>query len=84
MCSASGTWRAYFRGNGANVLKIAPETSLRLTLNDVLKQVVVRDPEDIRPLERMVSGGLAGAAAQVGGQAGRGKSQLAASVELCT
>ena len=31
--------RAFFKGNGTNVVKIAPETAIKLTLNDALKQV---------------------------------------------
>ena len=57
--------RAYFRGNGANVFKIAPETAMKLTLNDRFKHVFARDPDHIRPEERLLSGGMAGAVAQV-------------------
>lgn len=60
-----GSFRSYFRGNGANVVKIAPETALKLTLNDTLKQVFAHDPENIRASERFVCGGVAGALAQV-------------------
>jgi hypothetical protein len=49
------------------VLKIAPETAMRLTFNDVIKRLVVSDPEEITPLQRMFSGGIAGAVAQVRG-----------------
>lgn len=56
-----GSLRAYFRGNGANVVKIAPETALKLTLNDTFKQFIVRQPDSISPVERMVAGGIAGA-----------------------
>ena len=31
--------RAFFKGNGTNVVKIAPETAIKLTLNDALKRV---------------------------------------------
>lgn len=37
-CGA-GTVRAFFKGNGTNVVKIAPETAIKLTLNDALKRV---------------------------------------------
>jgi solute carrier family 25 phosphate transporter 23/24/25/41 len=57
--------RAYFRGNGANVVKIAPETALKLTLNDTLKQFVAQRPDSITPVERMMAGGLAGAVSAV-------------------
>ena len=62
----AGTLKAYFRGNGVNVIKIAPETALRLTLNDRIKAVVAKNHlERITPMERMACGGLAGASAQV-------------------
>ncbi len=62
----AGTFKAYFRGNGVNVVKIAPETALRLTLNDRIKAVVAKNHlERITPMERMACGGLAGASAQV-------------------
>jgi solute carrier family 25 phosphate transporter 23/24/25/41 len=61
----TGSLRAYFRGNGANVIKIAPETAGKLTLNDIFKHAIARDPDHIRPMERVISGGLAGAVAQV-------------------
>ena len=35
--------KAYFRGNGTNVLKNVPETALKLTLNDRIKSLVLRD-----------------------------------------
>ena len=38
---------AYFRGNGANVLKNVPETALKLTLNDRIKGLVLRDGHQI-------------------------------------
>lgn len=47
------------------MLKIAPETALKLTLNDKLKQLLARDPNHIKPWERLVSGGVAGGVAQL-------------------
>lgn len=61
---AEGTPRAFFKGNGANVIKIAPETALKLTVNDRLKKVVAQDPLSITPGERFVAGAAAGACAQ--------------------
>ena len=59
------------------MVKIAPETAIKLTMNDVLKRVVAEDVDEITPGERMVAGGLAGATAQVracvrGGERGQG------------
>ena len=59
-----GTIRAWFRGNGANVLKIAPETALKLACNDRIKRLVAADPRCITPGERFVAGAAAGAVAQ--------------------
>ncbi|KAK9804762.1 hypothetical protein WJX72_003881 [[Myrmecia] bisecta] len=59
-----GTMKAYFRGNGANVLKNIPETALKLTCNDVVKASVVSDGHAISLGERLVVGGVSGAIAQ--------------------
>lgn len=69
----TGSLRAYFRGNGANVVKIAPETALKLTLNDVFKAVLAKDPDHMQPWQRMAAGGLAGAVAQVRFEGNRGE-----------
>ena len=76
---SEGTPRAFFRGNGANVLKIAPETALKLTFNDRIKRAVssVRSSSSsdsgsppssssvsLSPGERFVAGAAAGALAQ--------------------
>lgn len=61
---ASGTIKAFFRGNGTNVLKIAPETAIKLTFNDRIKRTIVPDLDNITPLQRMSCGALAGAVAQ--------------------
>jgi solute carrier family 25 phosphate transporter 23/24/25/41 len=57
--------RSFFKGNGTNVVKIAPETAIKLTLNDLLKHVIARDQDEITPPQRMVAGAVAGATAQV-------------------
>ena len=61
----AGTMSAFFRGNGTNVIKIAPETAIKLSCNDRIKRMVCEDVEDITPGQRMLSGALAGAIAQV-------------------
>ena len=61
----TGTIKAFFRGNGTNVLKIAPETAIKLTFNDRIKRTLVSDIDSITPLQRLSCGALAGAVAQV-------------------
>ena len=39
-----GGARAFWRGNGANVLKVVPETAVKFAAFDALKQVVAVDP----------------------------------------
>lgn len=60
-----GSFKAWFKGNGTNVLKIAPETAIKLAATDSLKTYIVQDPEQIHPSERIICGGIAGAIAQV-------------------
>lgn len=43
LMAAEGTYKAYFRGNGANVIKNVPETALKLTCNDRVKAMVAAD-----------------------------------------
>ena len=64
--SIAGTTRAFFRGNGTNVLKIAPETAIKLTFNDRVKHLVCADLERITPLQRLFAGAISGAVAQAG------------------
>lgn len=59
-----GSLKSFFKGNGANVIKIAPETAIKLTSNDIYKRMLVTDPEDITPPQRMLAGAMAGATAQ--------------------
>lgn len=63
--AGEGTVRAFFKGNGTNVIKIAPETAIKLTTNDIYKRIVASDPEEITPPQRMVAGAMAGATAQI-------------------
>lgn len=59
----NGSLYDYYRGNGANVVKIAPETALKFVLFDKLKQRFSEDPHNPTVTERFVSGGCAGALA---------------------
>ncbi len=63
--ASAETIAAYFKGNAANVLKIAPETACKFTVNDRIKQLVVADGHSITPLERLGCGAAAGAVGQV-------------------
>jgi solute carrier family 25 phosphate transporter 23/24/25/41 len=59
-----GGWRAFWRGNGANVAKVVPETATKYVVFDVLKRKLAADPGNATVGERFAAGGLAGAAAQ--------------------
>ena len=61
--AAEGTVFAFFRGNGANCLKIAPETAIKFALNDRIKRAF-EDPGNMRFHERVLCGGVAGGIAQ--------------------
>ena len=62
--AAEGTVFAFFRGNGANCLKIAPETAIKFALNDRIKRAFSEDPGNMRFHERVLCGGVAGGIAQ--------------------
>uniref|UniRef100_A0A7C9DNK9 EF-hand domain-containing protein n=1 Tax=Opuntia streptacantha TaxID=393608 RepID=A0A7C9DNK9_OPUST len=73
MSEARKIWKegkifAFFRGNGLNVMKVAPESAIRFYTYEMLKGVIVDakgvDKGDIGPMGRLVAGGLAGAVAQ--------------------
>ena len=59
-----GTIKSFFKGNGTNVIKIAPETAIKLTMNDIYKRMIASDVEEITPPQRMAAGALAGATSQ--------------------
>ena len=61
---AEGGATAFFRGNSVNVLKIAPETSIKFLAFDASKSALAQDPNNVTVLERFVAGGSAGAVAQ--------------------
>ena len=45
--AAEGSYKAYFRGNGANVVKNVPETALKLTCNDRVKAMIAQDGHSV-------------------------------------
>jgi solute carrier family 25 phosphate transporter 23/24/25/41 len=49
---------AFWKGNGANVVKIMPESAAKFYANDVLKAIIARDSQDIRVYERLAAGNL--------------------------
>ncbi|XP_072964325.1 calcium-dependent mitochondrial ATP-magnesium/phosphate carrier protein 2-like isoform X2 [Typha angustifolia] len=58
----------FFRGNGLNVMKVAPESAIRFYTYEMLKDFIVKskgeNKSDIGASGRLVAGGLAGAVAQ--------------------
>ncbi|WCJ40260.1 Mitochondrial substrate carrier family protein [Euphorbia peplus] len=64
-----GGMLGFFRGNGLNVFKVAPESAIRFYTYEMLKDVIMQskgkgDKASIGTAERLVAGGLAGAVAQ--------------------
>mmetsp|Transcript_34798 Transcript_34798/g.55961 ORF Transcript_34798/g.55961 Transcript_34798/m.55961 type:complete len:458 (-) Transcript_34798:204-1577(-) len=61
---AEGGLAAFWRGNGANVIKIMPESAAKFYCYEYLKQQIIADPADVKIHERLLSGSLAGMMAQ--------------------
>ncbi|KAK4754679.1 hypothetical protein SAY87_002783 [Trapa incisa] len=64
-----GKLKGFFRGNGLNVTKVAPESAIRFYVYEMLKKFIVKakggeDKAEIGALGRLLAGGLAGAVAQ--------------------
>uniref|UniRef100_A0A9J8AW97 Solute carrier family 25 member 25b n=1 Tax=Cyprinus carpio carpio TaxID=630221 RepID=A0A9J8AW97_CYPCA len=59
-----GGVRSLWRGNGINVLKIAPETAIKFMAYEQIKRLIGSNQETLGILERLVAGSLAGAIAQ--------------------
>jgi solute carrier family 25 (mitochondrial phosphate transporter), member 23/24/25/41 len=52
--------KSFFKGNGVNCIKIAPETATKFFFFDFLKNSFCDDPSNITMVERFLSGGVAG------------------------
>ncbi|XP_023277944.1 calcium-binding mitochondrial carrier protein SCaMC-1-like isoform X1 [Seriola lalandi dorsalis] len=65
MMKEGGLW-SLWRGNGINVLKIAPETAIKFTAYEQIKSVMrgSNETRNLRVHERFVAGSLAGGIAQ--------------------
>ncbi|XP_026866054.1 calcium-binding mitochondrial carrier protein SCaMC-2-B isoform X1 [Electrophorus electricus] len=59
-----GGVRSLWRGNGINVLKIAPESAIKFMAYEQIKRVIGSNQETLGILERLVAGSLAGVIAQ--------------------
>lgn len=63
-----GGFLGFFRGNGINVVKVAPESAIKFYVYEMLKSVIGdfkgEDKGDIGAAGRLLAGGMAGAVAQ--------------------
>ncbi|XP_030052747.1 calcium-binding mitochondrial carrier protein SCaMC-3 [Microcaecilia unicolor] len=59
-----GGIRSLWRGNGINVLKIAPESAIKFMAYEQIKRLIRGQQETLRVQERFIAGSLAGATAQ--------------------
>ncbi|XP_068616830.1 calcium-binding mitochondrial carrier protein SCaMC-2-A [Brachionichthys hirsutus] len=59
-----GGTRSLWRGNGVNVIKIAPETALKFMAYEQIKRLICSDKETVCVYERFIAGSLAGVISQ--------------------
>ncbi|XP_019121012.1 calcium-binding mitochondrial carrier protein SCaMC-2-B isoform X4 [Larimichthys crocea] len=59
-----GGMRSLWRGNGINVIKIAPESAIKFMAYEQIKRIIGSNQETLGMAERLVAGSLAGAIAQ--------------------
>lgn len=56
---------AFWRGNGANVIKVMPESAVRFGAYEKLRFIVAKDPQKLTIAESFIAGAGAGAMAQI-------------------
>ncbi|KAI0218393.1 Calcium-binding mitochondrial carrier protein SCaMC-1-A [Lamellibrachia satsuma] len=60
-----GGYRSLWRGNGINVIKIAPESALKFMVYEQIKRLMKADPsQELGIMQRFAAGSLAGVCAQ--------------------
>nr|XP_057926201.1 calcium-binding mitochondrial carrier protein SCaMC-2-A [Doryrhamphus excisus] len=59
-----GGVRSLWRGNGVNIIKIAPESALKFMAYEQIKRLIAGDKATLSILERFAAGSLAGVIAQ--------------------
>lgn len=59
-----GGVRAFWRGNGVNIIKIAPESAVKFYTFERTKQYVCSDPRQLKTHHRLIAGGAAGLVSQ--------------------
>ncbi|KAJ8285751.1 hypothetical protein GJAV_G00030520 [Gymnothorax javanicus] len=59
-----GGMKSLWRGNGINILKIAPETAIKFMAYEQIKRLIGSTPETLGVVDRFVAGSLAGVIAQ--------------------
>uniref|UniRef100_A0A8C8JDJ5 EF-hand domain-containing protein n=1 Tax=Oncorhynchus tshawytscha TaxID=74940 RepID=A0A8C8JDJ5_ONCTS len=59
-----GGMRSLWRGNGINIIKIAPESAIKFMAYEQIKHLIGSDKETLGILERFVAGSMAGVIAQ--------------------
>ncbi|KAM6965639.1 calcium-binding mitochondrial carrier protein SCaMC-2-A-like [Aplochiton taeniatus] len=59
-----GGKRSLWRGNGVNIIKIAPETAIKFMAYEQIKRLISTDKETLSIYERFAAGSLAGVFAQ--------------------
>ncbi|XP_031558528.1 calcium-binding mitochondrial carrier protein SCaMC-2-like [Actinia tenebrosa] len=64
MMLREGGIKSLWRGNGANVIKIAPESAIKFFAYEKAKKLVCSDEKQLGVAERLVAGSMAGVASQ--------------------